>query len=307
MLFFQAFAMMLQLENEADKVDIIWFCDPSNPARRGIGITPDNYYSHLSALLPIAYINPSLGSFMLMDSPQVLESYINDTAHYYCAIEPTMKEFSAKYKSYRNYYRRILSFYTKTGYVPHLSCHKGILQWAHSFLSQKVFPKIPVAVQLRKASNSLRRNSRLDEWFQFFIYCKDKFDVKFIVIGNREEINPEFQSLENVIFSKDYGTTVEQDMALLQISLMYMATTSGPNIMAWFSNLPYVIYNYDSFYVNLPYGSDRLPWATPLQKLVREPETTESLIDQLSKTLDSIDMTEWRERINIWVVAGGAK
>lgn len=87
---------------------------------------------------------------------------------------------------------------------------------------QEVRPHLPVVVHLRNRTDQADRNADLESWLGFFTSCKDRFDVKFIVIGTREEIVSRFRDLRNVIFSKDYSTTIEQDCALIQTALMYM-------------------------------------------------------------------------------------
>lgn len=73
--------LISRLEHNVDRVDIVWLCDPDNPARGDQGISAQNYHYHLSALLPLAHVNPHLGSFMLMDSPEALESYVTDNLY----------------------------------------------------------------------------------------------------------------------------------------------------------------------------------------------------------------------------------
>lgn len=126
-LWFQAFTMMLREERGVDKIDIIWLCDPENPARADQGITPENYQYHLSSLLPLAHINPHLGCFLLMDSPRVVETYVRENAHRYCHIEPRFVDYETQRRTYKEWYRRIVEFHAKRGFIPHLSCKPGML------------------------------------------------------------------------------------------------------------------------------------------------------------------------------------
>jgi len=48
------------------------------------------------------------------------------------------------------------------------------------------------------------------------------------------------------MISRDVCETVEQDLALVQISLMFLGTVSGPKIMAILGDLPYLIYGFRS-------------------------------------------------------------
>ena len=305
LLYFQEMTLISRLEHNVEKVDIVWLCDPNNRARSDQG-PPENYYHYLSPLLPLAHVNPHLGSFMLMDSQEALETYITDNLDRYHIFPPAKDIFGLRF-SYREYYKRTQNFYAKHGFVPHLSCKPSTLLWGRSFIAQEVRPHLPVVVQLRNRGDHVWRNIRPESWLEFFAFCEDRFDVKFIVIGSKEEIDPRFRSLSNVVFSKDYCTTVEQDMALLQISLMYIGPCSGPNLMAWFSDVPYVIFSFETTYVTLPHGSGHLPWATPLQKLVWEPETTELLIDEFTNLFHCINTSRWAQEFDRLARDSGAR
>lgn len=151
---------------------------------------------------------------------------------------------------------------------------------------------------MRKHSTwGVERNARLDSWFRFLSLCNGNYGVKFIAIGMREEIDPRLRALGNVIFSKDFGTTIEQDLALMQSSLMYLGSTSGPGVMAALSDRPYIIFNYRPSHTRLPFGSQH-PFATSLQKLVWEPETAELLIHGFEDLFSQIDCSRWAQEFD---------
>ncbi len=295
LLYFQQMTLMLRVEHNIDKVDMIWLCDPSRPKHGIYGITPENYHYHLSTLLPLAQVNPHLGSFLLMDSSQALESYVTNNLHRYHVFPPARDIFGLQ-DSYRDYFNCVQRFYAKHGFIPHLSCKPAMVKWAYSFIEQEVRPHLPVVVHLRNRSAEMERNAKLEDWSEFFTFCQDKFNVKFILISTREEIDPRFRGLENVIFSKDYSTTVEQDMALIQASLIFLGTRSGTWVFPAFSNLPYILFNFRTQDEDIPHGSVHLLWATSLQRLVWEPETTESLIDEFTNLFNRVDKQDWEER-----------
>lgn len=298
---FQEVTLIERLLHGADKIDIIWLCDPKHPARSDQRITPDNYYYYLSDRLPLAYVNPYLGSFLLMDSSEALEDYIKNNAHRY-HIMPSVRDYLGKVHTYREYFDRIQDFYRQCGYIPHLSCQPAMVDWARSFMAEKVRPHLPVVVHIRNDRVSswdsiMDHNAKIDCWLEFFSFCEGKYSIKFVVICGKDEVDPRFRNLQNVIIAKDYCTTVEQDLALIQVSLMFMGGRSGVCQMAMFNDIPYIVVNFSPINENIPHGAAPV-FATPLQRWIWESETTELLIDEFTKLFDHIDINKWEQEFD---------
>jgi hypothetical protein len=291
---FQEDTLIERILRGVDKIDIVWLCDADQPAREDQGITKDNYHYYLADRLPLAHINPYLGSFFLMDSPKMLEAYIRDNiGRYY--IFPPLVDYLLVRKTYTGWFDRVQEFYHQHGYIPHLSCKPAMVTWARSFIKEKVRPQLPVVVNLRNRRDYAERNAKLDCWLEFFAFCEEKFSVKFVVVCGRDEIDPRFRNLPNVIIAKDYATTVEQDLALIQVSLVFMGGRSwGVAQMAIFSDIPYLMFNFRPINENIPHGS-QLSFASPLQKLIWERETTESLIDEFTALFGKLDTSRWEQ------------
>lgn len=292
-LHFQAVSLIKRIECGADVIDIAWLYNPDDPAFRKTGITPDNYQYHLSKLLPLAYVNPYFGSFTLTDSLDTLklESY----EHIFPSLDVVLK----KTKIWKM--PIIEDFYKSNGFIPHLSCREGLLLWARSFFELRGIV-YPVVIHLRK-SFSGKRNSSFDTWMKFFRFCRTKKSwkgqplraVTFIVIGTRQEIYPPLREIGNVVFSKDYNTNIEQDCALIQSSLMFMGGPSGPNIMAIYGSIPYLIFNFQMAYEYAEGRVFQYPWQTSLQKLIWARETVNSLIEEFTQFMGKIDLAEWKK------------
>lgn len=307
---FQEETLIERIRRKVNKVDIVWLCDANKPAREDQRITTDNYHYYLADRLPLAYVNPYLGSFFLMDSPEALEAYIRDNTNRYY-IFPPLKDYLEKRPTYKNWFDRILEFYHLHGYIPHLSCKPAMVMWARYFIREKVRPQLPIVVHLRNDKSrtwiEAERNAKLDCWLEFFSFCEDKFNVKFIVVCGKDEIDHRFRNLPNVILAKDYATTVEQDLALIQVSLMFMGGRSwAVGQMAMLSNIPYIMFNIHPIHENIPYGS-QLPWATPLQRFIWEPETTESLINEFTDVFRQIDIAQWEQNFDELARAASAR
>lgn len=292
MLVFQEMALVMRELHQVDKIDIILLCDAEQPARDDSGLNSQNFHYYFSKLLPMAFVNPHIGAVMVLDSPETLAAYIADNYDRYYIFPPYVDANGRSFTGYDQFSQYMQMFYAEHGHIPHLSCQPAMNSWAYQFLAATVRPRLPVIVQLRNTSIEHSRNARLEYWLEFFSFCEMRYDVMFVLIGDKSEIDPRFRNLPNVLVAKDHGTTVEQDMALIQTSMMYMGSTSGPNFMAMCSNLPYVIYGFRSCYEKLTPGQS-MPWATPLQKLVWVPETKEQLIADFTWLYEHIDTVQW--------------
>ncbi len=290
--------LMDRYECGNDKIiDIIWYYDPEHPAFRKVMISKENYYYYLSKLLPLAHVNPHLGSFMLMDNFDTVCKYVQDNSELYYVMPPL--EIVAKPKNllYRTIFNRMVNFHKQYGFIPHLSCKPAMLLWARHFLIVNRI-RYPVAVHLRCSKIRSFCNSNFKAWFDFFNFCAGSHKkIKFVIIGTREEIQPEFRTLKNVIFSKDYGTTVEEDMALIQLSFIFMGCSSGPGMMVAYSDIPFLIFNF------FPAGHEKkvlagkqLPWAHSQQQLIYQRDTKEVIINRFRKLMKDIKLGSWKRK-----------
>ena len=112
-----------------------------------------------------------------------------------------------------------------------------------------------------------------------------------MLIGEIEEIDERFRKFNNVIYTKDYGTNVEQDLALIKSADIYVGSNSGPAIMSMFGDSPYLIFGYKVVHEKLEYGS-QIPWANSLQKIFWQTETAKLLISEFTLIFESISKSE---------------
>ena len=298
-LVFNEMTMVLRLIHKVDKVDIclVWDRSDPEPALTNSAL-PNNHtnYYNLSTILPVASVNPYLGSVHIFDSRDRLKAFLIDNAGKY-HIWPHFTEYLSKDFTYRSNFDFIHNFYKANGFIPYLSCEELLIKWAYRFIRDNVQPCFPVVVHMRNHPTvTPSRNAKLDYWLEFFNYCNGRFNVKFILIGTREEIDDRFRGLTNVIISKDFATTAVQDLALIQTSLLFLGVSSGPNIMAIFSDLPYVVFNYKLLSENSLRPGSKPLFATPLQTIMWEPENTEILIKEFSELYSKINLTDWEEK-----------
>jgi hypothetical protein len=110
--------------------------------------------------------------------------------------------------------------------------------------------------------------------------------------------------MPNIVFVKDYRTTMEQDMGLVKHGLFHMGVASGPTSLTNFADdIPYCVfrvelndksYNYKWFKPGTQY-----PWHKDLQKLIWENETPESLVKEFEYLFQNTGKKAWQQNMAI--------
>lgn len=297
---FLEFTLVLREIYKIDKIDICFLCDPKEPARRDFveeGITKDNYFIYLEKMINLAYIHPYLGSFLIFDSGAYLEDYIADNYFKYKTIWPHAFKYASKTPEYPKIFSEVSLFYKMHGYIPGPPMKKQFLNWAQYFFKEHSKNHIPIVVQWRKTNNQgsdMSRNTIEDVWLDFFDYCAEKHsEVLFFVICTKNEIDCRLRERKNIFITKDFNTTISEDLALILKSIMYIGPTSGPAQMAMFSNVPYIIVNFVPCNVTRKLN-ENLDFATPLQRLIWKPETFQILVDEFEDIFSKIDIKKWQ-------------
>ena len=192
-------------------------------------------------------------------------------------------------------------FYNEYGSIPAISAKAHPIHWALDWIEERVVPSLPVVVHLK---NNPREegcsNANFDEWLAFFKACITRYNVRFILIGN-EEVDQRIRKLPNVLVAQDLGSTLARDLALIQTGCVFMGMASGPCNMALFSETPHVIYknpDHDVEQMALELGeSERFPFATPFQKILRVFETRENLMSEFAHVFTHVNRQDWERRL----------
>lgn len=244
---FQQASLVLK---DIHKIDIIDFVIVNNQQKLLFNdkvfnnINEDNYFYHLASILPVAQVNPYLGSIHAFNSFIELAKFINKYSSEYIVWPSQFKiNFTKEYLYYDIFENILYPYYKLNGKLPALKSRNILSNWAKDFFKEHVNNLYPVTVNIR--SNKLyqkERNLDIDSWIEFFKYCSDKYPVKFIIICSFSEIDIRFKNLKNVVVAKDFFTNVEQDLALISESFLHMGAASGPATIAFFSNKPYIIF-----------------------------------------------------------------
>ncbi len=245
-LVFQVAALALRLDHGLDKVDVCVVYDPQKPVVSDpafAAITRESFLVHLATILPAAAVNPHLGSLFLFDSHRQLEAHIADNAGAYF-VWPSLAQYASReYLFYHCYNELLPAFHAQHGFLPTLRSRPAAATWAKRFLEQHAGTAVPVTIQLRRNPANPARDSNMDAWLGLFRTCADRYAAKFIVVCARSEVDPALRGLPNVTLAKDYCTTLEEDLALIEAGGLHMGASSGPGTMAEFSSKPFCLFN----------------------------------------------------------------
>jgi len=183
----------------------------------------------------------------------------------------------------------IQKYYIERSSIPHLSCKETLVRWAKDYINRYITPAMPVVVHLKNNPKLTGySNANFKSWQSFFQSCCGRYNVRFILIGN-EPIDPGITQLPNVLVARERGSNLPRDLALIQSGRFFMGMSSGPCIMALFSDIPYVIYKNPDHHAEemaLELGTDiRFPFSSSAQKVLRIYETSENLMSEFVELL----------------------
>lgn len=304
----QEASLVLRERHNLDMIDFALVYNPKRPAPSDpafSNITEENAMYHLASILPVAQVNQHLGSLFIFNSHLHLQRFIADNADLYQTWPPAWQFAEANYLNYTVFNDLLHSYYTKYGFIPHLSCRQFLTDWAQAFYQEHIYPQVPVTVQVRNNKTfGTHRNLRLDCWLKFFHHCEERYPVKFVIICARAEVDDRLRHCPNVLIAKDYHTSIEQDLALIHTAAIHMGASSGPAAMAIFNAKPYLIVNTDlvpHLYCDMIREDRflRFPFADPLQRFALGPESTELLIAEFAKMWATVDVADWGSSENL--------
>ncbi len=300
-LLFQEASLVLREQHSLDLVDFALADDPSLPRADPslAGINGANNLLFLAGVLQAAQVNPHLGSLLYFDSHLGLKRYIMDNADI-CFVWPPGENFcSREYLYYRILNELFFEWHSSHGALPVLSGRKVLVDWARNFNHDHVYPLVPVTVQLRN-NKQFHQERNLDPgvWNEFFDHCSGRYPAKFVILCAPGEIDARFRDCANVVIAKDYHTSIEQDLALVQAAEIHIGTSSGPGTMAWFNTKPYFMVRsmiQEHLYRGMirEDGFLRFFWSSPLQRFTNSGESVELLMSEFSRMWESAALDTW--------------
>ena len=139
-------------------------------------------------------------------------------------------------------HRPLFKYYDENGSLPKMSADNLSLDWARNIIQNHVGVKKLIVVHIRnsmminnpeKFANSIKgkkgaalRNSNLPEWQKFFENL-DKKKYQVICVCTKDEIVTSWRENDLVLFSKDLGSDIMKDFALIQCSYLSLCPPSG--------------------------------------------------------------------------------
>lgn len=165
--------------------------------------------------------------------------------------------------------------------------------WIKSHVQSECYP---VAVHLKNSTNNKESNANQAEWLKFFLDCKSKkLPIIFILIGN-ECYDEGFNDCPNCVLTQNHGGSLDLDLSLIQISLLFMGMSSGPGNIAILSELPYLIWKHPDHHATAM-GKElnkdgQFAFSNEKQKLIRGADCFENLVQQFAWLFDKIVRTQ---------------
>lgn len=299
----QEASLVLKETHQVDVIDFAVVCD-QDVLKTGDTffkkINSNNYFYYLSSILPVAQVNPFLGSIFAFNSYTQLKSYIANNCDN-MEIWPSgwKVKITREYLYYTIFEDLLYPYFLKMGRVPKLSSRKPLEIWAKNFYQKYAGGDLPVTVNIRNNQFFQKsRNVNIDIWIDFFKYAEKNYRVKFFVICALSEIDDRLKLMPNVVVVKDYNTNVEQDLALIDLSAIHLGAASGPASMAFFSDKPYLIVKGEMHLQHfsnknlIKYSKENIQqfvFANKNQKFLRGEESLDMLIENFDEIWESFD------------------
>jgi len=298
---------VLKIKHKAEKIDICVIYDRECPGYRvrkssGCNLTSENAQDYILELLPLFSTCQYLGSVYQFNSRKEFYRFFKKNIDRY-DIFPSLGSHLGEVDIVKGMdtLNPMAKFYDCYGYIPYLRIGKRDGAFA-KWLLKKELPEgaIPVAISLKGTSHRVESNADPKVWLSFIDKCKLDFpEIIFVVVGLREEVFEGLRSRSNVFISKDFGTSIIEDLALIRSSLMYMGTISGVNTISLFSDLPYLIIQFvTTVYLqhDMKIG-DRFSFMTDTQKILSADikVTSEMLFKEFKEIYLRLDKSKLRD------------
>lgn len=167
------------------------------------------------------------------------------------------------------------------------------------FLKENLRARLPIVVHLKNSTQDPLSNAKQDIWCAFFSEMLSREEFYFLLIGN-EEISANILELPNTLSTSNHHLSLCDELSLIELAYAFMGMAAGPCQMAIFGSNPYRIYKHPDHHkeeMNEELGDKNfLPFARANQKIIRQFETTQGLIEGLNEIDCKTEAINWRDR-----------
>lgn len=284
LLLFQEELLLLSKMNETEGIDLIFTYNEKADLL--------HYYSS------IVQLNPHVQDvFYIQDSK--LSQVINVDKYKESRIIWPTDEWRDRC-SYTGSALAVQDLWRKFGKIINLETPINFLQKSAKWLYNRLNGRLPVVIHLRNNTEEQIGNANMAAWTSFFEYCQDKeYPVLFILIGN-DSIDKRLSNCKNIIVVKDHWQSVELDLALIELGVLFMGMSSGPCNMVVLSNKPYLIWKNPNHHADQMIrelnNKQQFPFAVENQKFIRDWDTKDSLIAEFENIYINLNQEKLKEQ-----------
>lgn len=295
----------LRLKHQIEEVDICVVYDSDDPGgiRPEKHLTPENARDYVLDWLPLFSTCQNLGSIFQFKSRSEFNSFLKSNASRYILFPALADHLGEKYRFWDGAdFDHIFDFYRRNGFIPYLRIGELRTAWAYDFFLKHIkADTVPVVLSLKYTTHARKRNADPDCWLPFLDRCASSFqDVTFVLVGLRGEELPGIRQCANVIIAKDYGTSIMEDLALMQKAFMHVATSTGTTTITLFSDTPYLFFQMPDFAMKKYglIGAKNWNFATEHQKLFDDTfrMTADSVFEEFAGLYQVLDKEKWHAR-----------
>jgi hypothetical protein len=287
-----------------EDVDLCVVCDPSRI--RNSAFLPLQAEGALRGklfdLLNLTQFHPMMRNILIVDSLDQAVAMAQRTDPPYRSCWPTVEMFSSdvlingQFTMYANCAILDKLHHGQEITTP-LRPRPALADWAAKFVADHCRGRMPVTVNLRNnPAHYQSRNMVGNVWRDFFDRAEVGYDVTFLLLGAANEDFSVFRGCPSVVITKDWHTSIEQDIALIEHAHMHMGSSSGPvTSLLFMGKKPALCVNGDALIVDDLHnyhgtlGGDgaylRFTFGNPNFRMTITPQTTDSLIHEFDSML----------------------
>lgn len=286
--------------------DVWVLSDPENPSNKyQFYINGLNHQKYMLDLLPAFFTNPMLNNIHFLHERAEMDRMVFDAHYKEEPFFPNMTKYVSGFRERNALYSNhdlINKWHAENGWVPRLALPKGVRTWAENFLKSFNPHSFVVTVHLRNRkyetdtfAADVFRDADFDVWSEFFSRAVTRFpEVVFLLVGRPVEWPRNFFRRSNIIPLKGMGLGLQEELAMIQCCDLFMATNSGPAVMAVFSETPYVIFQrtenagLTSQFWGVDIGAKQLPFGLEHQTVFWGQTTVDDIERELAYKMDAL-------------------